>query len=153
MPEHHALNMLKSINSTPCKPPVCIWYAYAFAGVLQGQQIQRQAAGAVGPGIWRAGPRAAPSVLSFGLIFNCMDISRRFLSTERYEGYDTLFLGLIEAYQLVWHLGLRPRMPKFVKKLTRRYFSISPLQQSAITYSYTSLSLVQHRALPALSTT
>ena len=53
-----------------------------------------------------------------------------FLSTERYEGYDTLFLGSIEAYQLVWHLGLRPRMPKLAAMPL-----ISPSQQSVITYS------------------
>ena len=57
-----------------------------------------------------------------------------FLSTERYEGYCTLFLGLIEAYQLVWHLGLRPRI-RSIDAQTRGYTSISPLQQSAITYS------------------
>ena len=44
---------------------------------------------------------------------------------------STLILGLIEAYQLVWHLGLRPRMPKLADIPL-----IAPLQQSAITYSF-----------------
>ena len=45
------------------------------------------------------------------------------LSTERYEGYNTLSLGLIEAYQLVWHLGLRPRMPKLADTPRSRLFN------------------------------
>ena len=52
-----------------------------------------------------------------------------FLSTERDEGYDSVIdiillpMGSIEAYQLVWHLGLWPRMPKLADTPQSRLFN------------------------------
>ena len=42
---------------------------------------------------------------------------------ERQEGYETLFSSLVVVDQLVWHLGLRPRMPKLADPPQSRFLN------------------------------